>query len=144
MIQEKEFTDTARKGDEVILLLRETPFYAESGGQIADKGWIYTDHASLYVENVQKSPQGQHMHYVKVKDGEVHTGDQVTAIVDSEFRTMIVKNHTATHLLHQALKDVLGEHVNQAGSIVTPDRLRFDFSHYQAINGEEIRQIEQI
>src|SRR5699024_5873571 len=144
MIHEQDFTDTAHTGDAVILLLRETPFYAESGGQIADQGWIYTNHASLYVENVQKAPQGQHLHYAKVKDGEIRTGDQVTAVVDSEFRTLIIKNHTATHLLHQALKDVLGDHVSQAGSVVTPERLRFDFSHYQAIGNEELQQIEQI
>ncbi|MEW9675853.1 alanine--tRNA ligase [Lentibacillus sp. L22] len=144
IIYGKELTDVAKSGDEVVVFLRETPFYAESGGQIADKGWIYTDQVSLYVENVQKSPKGQHLHYVKVKDGEIKIGDCVKAAVDTEFRNMIVKNHTATHLLHQALKDVLGDHVNQAGSLVTPERLRFDFSHFNAISQDELQQIEQI
>ncbi|UJL44924.1 alanine--tRNA ligase [Virgibacillus sp. NKC19-16] len=144
IINGKEEVESANAGDDVFIFLKETPFYAESGGQIADKGWIYADHASAYIEDVQKSPKGQHVHRMTVKDGVPSTGDQVKAIVDSRFRTSIIKHHTATHLLHQALKDVLGDHVNQAGSLVTPDRLRFDFSHFTAVSKEALQEIEQI
>ncbi|MBT2215106.1 alanine--tRNA ligase [Virgibacillus dakarensis] len=144
MINGNALIDTAKSGEKIMLFLRETPFYAESGGQIADKGWIYSDHGTAFVENVQKAPKGQHLHRVTIKDGEFCTGDKVKAVVDTEFRNMIVKNHTATHLLHQALKDVLGGHVNQAGSLVTPERLRFDFSHFGAISEDELQKIEQI
>ncbi|WP_249871011.1 alanine--tRNA ligase [Oceanobacillus saliphilus] len=140
----KEVIGSARKDDEVFLLLNETPFYAESGGQVADNGWVYTDTASAYVLDVQKSPKGQNIHHVRIKDGEIKTGDSVKAIVDSRFRKSVIKNHTATHLLHQALKDVLGKHVNQAGSLVTPERLRFDFSHYSGVSSKELEQVEQI
>lgn len=136
--------EAAGTDEEVMLFLSETPFYAESGGQIADKGWIYTADASAYVEDVQKSPQGLHIHRVTVKNGTLKKGDQVRAIVENEFRNGIIKNHTATHLLHQALKDVLGTHVNQAGSLVTPDRLRFDFTHFAAVTYEELEKIETI
>lgn len=143
IVNGKEFVDTAAVGDEVLLFLKETPFYAESGGQIADNGWIYTDHASAYVEDVQKAPKGQNVHRVRVKEGEIRTGENVKATVEWAFRSGVVKNHTATHLLHQALKDVLGDHVNQAGSLVTPDRLRFDFSHFSSVNQEQLERIEQ-
>ncbi|GAB3050497.1 alanine--tRNA ligase [Virgibacillus ainsalahensis] len=144
LIDGKQVVEAADTDSEVFLFLKETPFYAESGGQVADQGWIYTDNASAYVEDVQKSPKGQHIHKVSVKDGVFHTGDQVKAIVDSRFRTTVIKNHTATHLLHQALKDTLGDHVNQAGSLVMPDRLRFDFSHFSAVSKDELERIEQI
>ncbi|MBP1968754.1 alanyl-tRNA synthetase [Virgibacillus natechei] len=144
VINGKEKVESAQSGSDVFLLLKETPFYAESGGQVADQGWIYTDHASAYVEDVQKSPKGDHIHRVKVKDGTLHAKDTVKAIVDTQFRSSIVKNHTATHLLHQALKGVLGSHVNQSGSLVTPDRMRFDFTHFHAISKEELQQVEQI
>src|SRR5699024_1221402 len=127
-----------------LLVLQETPFYAESGGQIADQGWIYTENSTAYVEDVKTAPKGQHIHRVKVKEGSFQTGEEVTAMVEQEFRNGVVKNHTATHLLHQALKDVLGEHVNQAGSLVTPDRLRFDFTHFGSVKIEELKQIEHI
>ncbi|ASN05143.1 alanine--tRNA ligase [Virgibacillus necropolis] len=142
MIIGKEFVNTLKAGDEAFVFLQETPFYAESGGQVADKGWIYTGNASMYVEDVQKAPKGQHIHRVVVKEGDFQLEDQVSATVDRNFRNAIIKNHTATHLLHQALKDVLGDHVNQAGSLVTPERLRFDFSHFGSISDEEIKQIE--
>ncbi len=144
IINGNDFTETAAEGDEVLVFLQETPFYAESGGQIADTGWLYTDNASAYVEDVQKAPHGQHVHKVRIKEGEIRTGDTVKSTVERAFRTAIVKNHTATHLLHQALKDVLGDHVNQAGSLVTPDRLRFDFTHFSSINEDELEQIEQL
>lgn len=140
----KEAVNVAEKGQNVYLFLDATPFYAESGGQVADHGWIFTDNASGYVSEVQKSPKGQHIHRVLVKNGRLTVGDQVKAMVDMPFRTSVIRNHTATHLLHQALKDVLGDHVNQAGSLVTPDRLRFDFSHFNAVNEEELIEIEQI
>ncbi|WP_188631375.1 alanine--tRNA ligase [Lentibacillus kapialis] len=143
IIKEKEMTDMAIAGENVYIFLNETPFYAESGGQIADNGWIYTDNASAYVVDVQKAPKGQHVHKVHVKEGAFRTGENVKAAVEAAFRSGIVKNHTATHLLHQALKDVLGDHVNQAGSLVTPDRLRFDFSHFSSVNQVQIDQIEQ-
>jgi len=139
-----EMINTAKTGDTVFLFLNKTPFYAESGGQVADKGWIYTDNASALVEDVQKSPKGQNIHRVIVKDGELNVNDTVKAAVDSEFRNSIIKNHSATHLLHQALKDVLGSHVNQAGSLVTPERLRFDFSHFNPLSDEELRKVEEI
>ncbi|TRM08752.1 alanine--tRNA ligase [Lentibacillus cibarius] len=144
IVQGKEFTDIATEGDEVLVFLSETPFYAESGGQVADKGWLYTDDASAYVTDVQKAPLGQHVHKIQVKEGEIRTGDHVKAAVEKAFRTGVVKNHTATHLLHQALKDVLGDHVNQAGSLVTPERLRFDFTHFSSVNKDELERIEQL
>ncbi|MFC2948440.1 alanine--tRNA ligase [Virgibacillus sediminis] len=144
IVDGKQETDKADPGREVYLFLKETPFYAESGGQIADNGWIYTDSCSAYVKDVQKSPKGQHVHLVEIKEGSFKTGDKVRAMVDSKFRSSIIKNHTATHLLHQALKDVLGSHVNQAGSLVTPDRLRFDFSHFSSVSSEELQQIEEL
>ncbi|GAA5415592.1 alanine--tRNA ligase [Paraliobacillus ryukyuensis] len=143
IIQDKSFVEQTTN-EEVYLVLSETPFYAESGGQIADKGWIYTDHAEARVEDVQKAPKGQHLHRVMITKGQLNQGDQVKAIVDQDVRTFVEKNHTATHILHQALKDVLGDHVNQAGSLVEPDRLRFDFSHFNAITAEELQQIEII
>lgn len=144
IISEKEIVASAKAGSVVDIFLDDTPFYAESGGQVADQGWVYTEHASGYIQEVNKSPKGQHIHRVEIKDGELHVGDQVKAIVDSQFRTAVIKNHTATHLLHQALKDILGSHVNQAGSLVTPNRLRFDFSHFSAVPEEDLQKIEQI
>ncbi|WP_281658270.1 alanine--tRNA ligase [Halobacillus sp. Cin3] len=144
LIKDKGFAEKAEEGDTVYLFLSETPFYAESGGQMADKGWIKTNHGVLEVTNVQKAPNGQHMHEAFVKEGTIEKGAEVTAEVDQGSRSFIVKNHTATHLLHQALKDVLGEHVNQAGSLVAPDRLRFDFSHFGAVTNEEMEKIEAI
>ncbi|MCA0982656.1 alanine--tRNA ligase [Halobacillus yeomjeoni] len=144
MIKGKDFSEHAEAGDTVYVFLKETPFYAESGGQIADKGTLKNNHVTLEVTNVQKAPNGQHMHEAVVQSGSVNKGDSVTAEVDQHTRSFIVKNHTATHLLHQALKDVLGDHVNQAGSLVTPDRLRFDFSHFGSVSNEEIEKIESL
>ncbi|WP_163970086.1 alanine--tRNA ligase [Oceanobacillus halotolerans] len=144
IIRDKEQLETAKTGEEVSVLLAETPFYAESGGQVADHGWIKTKHASGFVKDVQKSPNGQHVHQLQVVEGTFHINDEVEVLVDEQLRTLTMKNHTATHLLHQALKDVLGDHVNQAGSLVAPDRLRFDFSHFDAVTGEQLEEIEQI
>lgn len=144
IFSEDGIIDNAEAGTEVSILLQKTPFYAESGGQVADKGWIYTDHAKLKVQDVQKSPNGQHIHQVMIEEGVIRTNETVTAMIDDVFRTQVIKNHTATHLLHQALRDVLGEHIHQAGSLVTPNRLRFDFTHYQATEKTELEQIERI
>ncbi|MGR9049273.1 alanine--tRNA ligase [Halobacillus faecis] len=144
LIKGKEFSGYAEEGDTVYLFLSQTPFYAESGGQIADRGFLRTESAVVEVTNVQKAPNGQHMHEAVVKQGSIEKGATVKAEVDQSGRSFIVKNHTATHLLHQALKDVLGEHVNQAGSLVAPDRLRFDFSHFGSVTNEEMEKIEAI
>lgn len=144
IISNKSFVETAQAEDEVLITLNETPFYAESGGQVADNGWIYAEGVSAYVEDVQQAPKGQHIHKVRIKEGTLQAGQEVKAIVDEQFRTMVTKNHTATHLLHQALKDVLGSHVNQAGSLVLPDRLRFDFTHFTSMNEQEVKEIENL
>ncbi|NBJ68618.1 MULTISPECIES: alanine--tRNA ligase [Clostridia] len=142
IIKDEQQVKQANAGEEVYLFLHQTPFYAESGGQIADQGTIHTEYAAGQVKDVQKSPKGQHVHRVLIEKGSISVGEMVTARVDKAKRSFIVKNHTATHLLHQALKDVIGEHVNQAGSLVAPERLRFDFSHYQAVSKQELAQIE--
>lgn len=144
IVQGNDFTETVAEGEEARIVLDKTPFYAESGGQIADQGTIEGDGLKLVVKDVQKAPNGQHLHHVFVEKGELYKGVRVTAIIDNEKRSHIIKNHTATHLLHQALKDVLGDHVAQAGSLVGPDRLRFDFSHFGQISQEELEKIENI
>ena len=144
IIYNDEIVSEASEEQEVSIILKETPFYAESGGQVADPGWIYTNDAKVKVKDVQKGPNGQHIHYAYVESGTIKTNETVTAMIDELFRKNVVKNHTATHLLHQALRDVLGEHIHQAGSLVTPDRLRFDFTHFEATKDEEIQKIEQL
>ncbi|GGA69111.1 alanine--tRNA ligase [Ornithinibacillus halotolerans] len=144
IINNGELVDVAMEGEEVLIFLQETPFYAESGGQIADHGTISIGTNRAFVKDVQKSPKQQNIHRTVIENGELHVGDKVEAVVDADSRNLIIKNHTATHLLHQALKDVLGTHVNQAGSLVAPERLRFDFSHFQSVKKDELEQIEKI
>ncbi|MGM8364668.1 alanine--tRNA ligase [Virgibacillus sp. W0181] len=144
IVEHNKTADTIEAGADAYLFLKETPFYAESGGQIADKGWVYTENMIAHVKDVKKAPNGQHVHRIEVKQGTIHVGERVKAMIDHDFRILIVKNHTATHLLHQALKDVLGDHITQAGSLVTPDRLRFDFTHFEAVNENELQQVEQL
>ena len=134
---------TAAEGQEALVILSDTPFYAEMGGQIADTGVIESDTFKAIVKDVQKAPNGQPLHTVVVESGEMNVGDHMTATVDEEKRKYILKNHTATHLMHRALKDVLGDHVAQAGSYVGPDRLRFDFSHFGPATKEELAQVER-
>lgn len=136
--------DKASEGQELHLILDVTPFYAESGGQIADLGTLTSNGVKASVKDVQKAPNGQNLHRVLIESGELFVNDKVTAVVDEQNRSKIIKNHTATHLLHQALKDVLGTHVNQAGSLVEQDRLRFDFSHFGQVKPEELEEIENI
>ncbi|MCQ6266384.1 alanine--tRNA ligase [Fictibacillus sp. WQ 8-8] len=143
-LQNGERVDLLGEGEEGQVILDLTPFYAESGGQVADQGTIIGEGVELYVKDVQKAPNGQNLHTVTVVKGSLRKGIEVVAQVDAEKRAAIVKNHTATHLLHQALKDVLGTHVNQAGSLVAPGRLRFDFSHFGSISPEELERIEEI
>lgn len=144
IVKNGNLVDTASKGEEVQLILDVTPFYAESGGQIADHGLIEAEGVTVFVKDVQKAPNGQNLHQVMVQQGTLKTNQKVTATVDQVNRSKIIKNHTATHLMHRALKDVLGEHVNQAGSLVEPGRLRFDFSHFGQIKPEELEQVEKI
>jgi len=144
IIKDGDLADGASSGEEVQMILDRTPFYAESGGQVADRGIIENAHFLGRVLDVQKSPNGQNLHKVFVESGSLLTGEQVTAKVDEKSRVNITRNHSATHLLHRALKDVLGEHVNQAGSLVAPDRLRFDFSHFGPVTREELERIETI
>ncbi len=144
LLQNGEIVSEAHEGDTVQILLDETPFYAESGGQVADKGTLKSAEVSIDIKDVKKAPNGQHVHEGVVVSGTAKKGLEVTAEVESALRKGIVKNHTATHLLHQALKDVLGSHVNQAGSLVNENRLRFDFSHFGQVTKEELSQIEKI
>lgn len=144
LIQDDQLVDFASAGQSCQVILDQTPFYAESGGQVADRGTLTLNKARFQVEDVQKGPNGQHIHIGRMSEGHLRKGDLVWARVDADQRRATVKNHTATHLLHQALKDVLGEHANQAGSLVAPDRLRFDFTHFHALSAAELDKIEQI
>ncbi|XOK59292.1 alanine--tRNA ligase [Paenibacillus elgii] len=143
VVHENQFVDLVGTGETCQVILDYTPFYAESGGQVSDHGYITAGDTVLKVEDVGKAPHGQHVHTVVVEAGVLRKGDTVQATVTQDVREDIIKNHTATHLLHKALKEVLGEHVNQAGSLVAPERLRFDFSHFGSISAEELQDIEQ-
>ena len=144
LVKNGEYTDSLQVGEEGQLMLDVTPFYAESGGQIADRGYLLADGVKVLVKDVQKAPNGQNLHKVVVEEGTLTKDAAVKAIIDTKNRSSVVKNHTATHLLHQALKDVLGTHVNQAGSLVTSERLRFDFSHFGQVQADELEKIERM
>ncbi|WP_175990932.1 alanine--tRNA ligase [Bacillus sp. Marseille-Q1617] len=144
VLVDKDRQPKVDKGQEFQFILDQTPFYAESGGQIGDKGYLEGEGVKVYVTDVKKAPNGQNLHTGIVEEGTLESNQKVVAKVSRESRKKVEKNHTATHLLHQALKDVLGEHVNQAGSLVEPDRLRFDFSHFGSVTDEEMEKIESI
>lgn len=144
LLKDGQLVTEVSQGEEIQFILDETPFYAESGGQIADQGTLTAEGVKVEVKDVQKAPNGQHLHRAIVMEGSLKVNTKVTATIDEGNRAKVIKNHTATHLLHQALKDVLGTHVNQAGSLVGPDRLRFDFSHFGQIQSDELEKIEEI
>ncbi len=122
----------------------ETPFYAEAGGQIGDSGTLSNSNSSVRVFDTFAPIQGISLHKSKIEKGSLKVGDTVTAKIDDVRRDAIRRNHTGTHLVHSALREVLGTHVKQAGSVVAPDYLRFDFSHYQPISAEEFTEIEDL
>lgn len=143
LVQEGQRVTSASGSEEVLVLLDQTPFYAESGGQIGDQGYLSREETKLRVLDTTKLPDGKFIHLAKVEQGSLKEGDRVLAEVDGKRRGAIARNHSATHLLHRALKEVLGDHVNQAGSLVEPGRLRFDFSHFSAMTPQEIQEVEE-
>ncbi len=130
--------------DEGEVILDHTNFYALMGGQCADLGTMSKNATDIEVLNVVKAPNGQHLHFIKVKNGLITLGDVLNLKIDMQRRNKIQNNHTATHLLHAVLKEVLGEHVNQAGSYVDDQRLRFDFTHYEKVSDEQLKKIETL
>ncbi len=134
--------ERASQGEEVQVVLDRTPFYAEAGGQVGDTGEIVGPNGTVLVEDTQSPISGVIVHYGRVAAGTISQGDEVEARVDAERRLDIMRNHTATHLLHKALQEILGEHAQQRGSLVAPDRLRFDFVHLTPLSEEELAEIE--
>ena len=137
----QEILESSNSDDQLILITENTPFYAETGGQIGDKGHFKTDSATFKVSDTQKTPLGLFLHLGHVLKGRISLGDSVEMIVDSAKRELIKKNHSATHLLHASLRNNLGKHVAQKGSLVNDDKLRFDFSHNKSIDKESILKI---
>ena len=131
------------EGDEAIVILRQTPFYAESGGQVGDTGLLRNDSASFEVMDTQKQAKA-FIHIGSVSKGKLSVGDLLTAEIDAERRDATIRNHSATHLMHAALREILGEHVQQKGSLVNDQRLRFDFSHNEAVTAEQLLEIERL
>ena len=143
IVADGERVSEVAEGSEVEVLLDRTPFYAEMGGQVGDTGTLVSEAAKLEVTDT-KGHNGLYAHVAKVFEGALHEGDVVTASIDAHRRELIRRNHTATHLLDAALKSVLGEHVNQAGSLVDDDRLRFDFTHFEALTAEQLHEVEDL
>ena len=132
------------EGEEGLVVLKDTPYYAEAGGQVGDTGKLFNENVQINVVDTFSPVSGLILHKSKVESGSVKVGDKVTAVVDAEKRDATRRNHTATHLVHAALREVLGTHVKQAGSVVAPNYLRFDFTHYQPMTGEQITEIEDL
>ena len=142
LLKDKKKAAKLSAGDQGEIILAQTPFYAESGGQIGDKGLIENSNFEAEVKNTVKKA-GVFVHQVEVKKGEIKTKAEVKAVVYNNRREATARHHSATHLLHKALKEVLGDHVNQSGSLVAPDRLRFDFTHFSALTNQELEKIER-
>ncbi len=144
IVKGEELKDQISEGEKGELILQETPFYPERGGQIGDTGIIETDRALFKVEDTQSPVEGVIIHIGEVLKGTLRVGDTVVARIDVQRRKDIMRNHTATHLLHAALKNLLGEHVRQAGSLVADKYLRFDFTHFEALSREDLHKIESL
>jgi len=144
LVKAGAMADVASEGEEVAVVTNQTPFYGESGGQVGDTGMIEGDDFVIDVRDTQKKGEGLFVHFGQVIKGSAKVGEAVALRVDHERRTRIRANHSATHLLHEALREVLGTHVAQKGSLVAPDRLRFDFSHPKPIAEEELQEIEDL
>ncbi|TGY43888.1 alanine--tRNA ligase [Clostridium sartagoforme] len=144
LANDNDFVSELSKGEKGYIVTEKTPFYAEMGGQVGDKGTIKTSTGEAYVYDTKKNVGGKTIHYVKVNEGTIKVNDEATLKIDLIRRSYIAKNHTATHMLHEALKQVVGKHVNQAGSYVDDERLRFDFAHFKALTEEEIQKLEDL
>jgi len=144
IIKNDNRVETAWEGDEILFVMDKTPFYAESGGQVGDTGVVMNENVELRVEDTQKITGNHVVHKGVIVRGILNVGDNVRAMVDQNKRMATARNHSATHLLHKALKQVLGPHVEQSGSLVTPMRLRFDFSHFAPMTEEEIEKVERL
>ena len=142
IILNEELAEGAQQDDAITMVLDKTPFYGESGGQTGDTGTIGNDNFKMEVYDCKKTTDGKFLHIGKVINGGVQVGEKVTVSIDIQRRTATARNHTTTHLLHRALKNVLGDHVNQAGSMVNPERLRFDFTHFSAMTQDQIEAVE--
>ena len=142
IVKDGEVVETAQEGDEVTVILDKTCFYAESGGQVGDTGTISSKNCTVMVNNTTKIADGKFLHSGIVLSGLLETGNEVVAQIDKKRRLAIARNHTTTHLLHKALREVLGDHVHQAGSLVEPGKLRFDFSHFSALTAQELKEVE--
>ncbi len=140
----EEAVEVLNAGDEGILVLDTTPFYAESGGQVGDRGWLTGEQVRLTVLNTQKLGGDVFGHVCRVEAGELRVGDKLEAKVDADRRRATALNHSATHLMHAALRQILGDHVQQKGSLVDPERLRFDFSHFEPVSREQLLAIERL
>ena len=143
IVKGDEIVDTITEGDEAVIVLDRTTFYAEGGGQVGDSGILENENALFEVITTKKGANNTIKHIGVVKKGSINTKDALKSLVNREIRMASARNHSATHLLHKALKETLGEHVNQAGSLVTPDRLRFDITHFEPISKEELDIIER-
>ncbi len=144
MISENEFVDEAIEGQRFVVVTENTPFYAEMGGQVGDVGTIKNSNFEGKVYDCKKSTRGHVLHFVEGIKGQLKAEDTVKLTVDATLRGNICRNHTATHMLHEALKEILGDHVNQAGSYVDGDRLRFDFTHFSAMTAEQLKEVEKM
>ena len=142
LVQDGQEVESAATGSEVEVVLDRTPFYAEMGGQVGDTGKLTAPGLYVHVTDTKHRDGGLESHVGVVEEGTISVGDSVTATIDAGRRELIRRNHTATHLLDAALKKVLGDHVNQAGSLVAPDRMRFDFTHFEALTKDELDRIE--
>ena len=142
LVQDGQEVESASAGSEVEVVLDRTPFYAEMGGQVGDTGKLTAPGLYVHVTDTKHRDGGLESHVGVVEEGSISVGDSVTATIDAGRRELIRRNHTATHLLDAALKKVLGDHVNQAGSLVAPDRMRFDFTHFEALTKDELDRIE--
>ncbi|MGC2237084.1 MAG: alanine--tRNA ligase [Pyrinomonadaceae bacterium] len=144
LLKNEQEAQELAEGEEGLIVLSETPFYAESGGQVGDTGFLLNEATKAKVQDTFSPVAGLILHKSKVEKGSIKVGDVVMATVDTEKRDATRRNHTATHLVHAALKEVVGTHVKQAGSVVAPNYLRFDFTHYQALSEDEIKEIEDL
>lgn len=144
IIKDGELAENAQEGDEVTVILNRTTFYAESGGQMGDTGVIETSDGLVAVSGCRKTADGKYLHTGIVENGIIEKGSSAAARIDTARRMATARNHTTTHLLQKALRDVLGSHVTQAGSLVGPERLRFDFNHFSAMTREELKSVEKL